>query len=257
MRKILIFVLAMVMLLSCVACSNTSDKDPGAGTNPPSDIPIELRPPVNNFGTNPETDKKPFDKDDPRKKYLEDKYGVTSYLVAEIPDAPPFPYSIIALEGYESAFRLYAKADLVDAGVAEETITTDYVDDAYFTIAYAQIYEYFAQAVKASGAPVDRIIIQYCGMPTSIYDPNKSFEDCLASTDNKLYKFFNLYFYGEFVDGDDSVDKLIAELEKIGFKSTIRFYKVLQDISSLTNDDLMDYKIYGDYVRSWKLASIN
>ena len=245
MKKILTVVLALLMLLSCVACSK-NNTDPADGPNPPindgtkpgqTDTPIELRPPVHYHGANPETDKKPFDRNDPRKKYLEDKYGVTAYLVAE--KTPAALYSLFALEGYEGIFRLFARADLVASGAQEESITTDYVDDAYFTIAYAEIYAYFAQAIKASGVTADRMIVEYKGSQSFMYDQNKSFVEGLASAPNGA-KRFNLTIYGNFSRGDAAIDKLLAELDKLDFTGQIEFRQVLQDISNVTNTDLQN-----------------
>ena len=261
MKKSLLFVLAVVMLLSCVACSNTNNNDdsafpendnstPLAGSKHPltSETPMEKRPPVSRADGMDASGKKPFDKNDPRKKYLEEKYGVTAYLVSE--KQPGSIFSIFALEGYEGTFQLFAKEDLIAMGTPEESITTDYTDNAYFTVAYTEIYEYFARAIEASGITVDRMIIKQKTGNVNPYDPNKSFAECLVSTDNASYKRFAVYLYGDFDNGDDVCTKLFMEIQKLDFIGTVSFYNVLKDISNLTNDDLMDSMTSKDYVVS-------
>jgi hypothetical protein len=260
MKKVLIFALALVMLLACVACSNTPDNNGStpnkndnssllAGSKHPltSETPMEKRPPVSQVGGMNASEKKPFDKNDPRKKYLEEKYGVTAYLVSE--KQPGSIYSIFALEGYEGTFQLFAKEDLIATGASEESITTDYTDNAYFTVAYVEIYEYFARAIEASGITVDRMIIKQRIGNVNPYDPNKSFTECLASAPNGA-KRFEIRLYGDFDNGDDVCTKLFMEIQKLDFIGTVSFYNVLKDISNLTNDDLMDYKTSKDYVVS-------
>ena len=136
--------------------------------------------------------------------------------------------------------------------MAAESIPEDYIDNAYFTVAYAEIYEYFNQAIEASGVAVDRMIIKerVRYYATSIYDTNKSFAECLASTDNKSYKRFEMHLYGDFGEGDDAYRKLYMEIQKLDCCGTVSFYEILKDISSLTNDDLRDYSTYKDYVVS-------
>ncbi len=260
MKKILIIVLTLLMLLSCIACSNTPDNNGStpdkndnssllAGSKHPltSETPLEQRPPVAQAGGMDASGKKPFDKNDPRKKYLEEKYGVTAYLVSE--KQPGSIYSIFALEGYEGTFQLFAKEDLIATGTPEESITTDYTDNAYFTVAYVEIYEYFAQAIKASGVTVDRMIIKQKTGNVNPYDPNKSFTECLASAPNGA-KRFEIRLYGDFDNGDDVCTKLFMEIQKLDFIGTVSFYNVLKDISNLTNDDLMDSNTSKDYVVS-------
>ena len=133
---------------------------------------MEKRPPVSQVGGINALEKKPFDKNDPRKKYLEEKYGVTAYLVSE--KQPGSIYSIFALEGYEGAFQLFAKEDLIATGAPEELITADYTDNAYFTVAYVEIYEYFALAIEASGITVDRMIIIQRTGNVNPYDRSKN-----------------------------------------------------------------------------------
>jgi hypothetical protein len=208
---------------------------------------MEKRPPVSQVGGMNASEKKPFDKNDPRKKYLEEKYGVTAYLVSE--KQPGSIYSIFALEGYEGTFQLFSKEDLIAIGTPEESITTDYTDNAYFTVAYVEIYEYFARAIEASGITVDRMIIKQKTGNVNPYDPNKSFTECLASAPNGA-KRFEIRLYGDFDNGDDVCTKLFMEIQKLDFIGTVSFYNVLKDISNLTNDDLMDYNTSKDYVVS-------
>ena len=153
MKKILTFALAMVMLLSCVACSsNTSNPADGLNPNPnlekkyplPAELPVEKRPLQ---ADNRVADKKPFADNDPRKKYLEDKYGLTAYLIEE--KTASRITTLFTLEGYEKAFQLYTKEDLISNGASAESLPEDYIDNAYFTVAYAEIYEYFEKAIKA------------------------------------------------------------------------------------------------------------
>jgi len=255
MKKILTIVLAMMMLLSCVACSNTNSNDtmdstellPGSKYPLPSELPMEMRPLQ---ADDKASDKKPFENDDPRKKYLEEKYGLTAYLVEERTESRIT--TLFTLEGYEKTFHLYTKEDLIDSGVSAEDISGDYIDNAYFTVAYSEIYEYFNQAIEASGVAVDRLIIKerVRYYATSIYDLNKSFAECLASTDNKSYKRFEIRLYGDFGSSDDAYGKLFMELQKLDFVGTVSFYNTLQDISGLTNDDLMNYTTSKDYVVS-------
>ena len=168
MKKILTIVFAMIMLLSCVACSNTNSNDtkdstdllPGSKYPLPSELPMEMRPLQ---ADDKASDKKPFENDDPRKKYLEEKYGLTAYLVEERTESRIT--TLFTLEGYEKTFHLYTKEDLIDGG-----------DDAY--------------------------------------------------------------------------GKLFMELQNLDFVGTVSFYNTLQDISGLTNDDLMNYTTSKDYVVS-------
>ena len=236
MKRLLIFVFATVMLLSCAACSNTQDKDTGKNSAPHSNIPIELCPPADNHGSNPEVDKKPFNKNDPRKQYLEGKYGVTAYLVAE--KTTGGIYSLFALEGYEGAFRLFAKTDLVATGAPEDSITTDYVDDAWFAILYADIYAYFAQAVKDAGVDIDRIIVESKCVQSLMYDHNKPFVEELASAP-KGAKRFALTIYGDFIQNPSAIDTLFKAFDELDFTGYIEFRQVLQDISNVSNTDLI------------------
>lgn len=255
MKKILTVILAMMMLLACVACSNTNNTDtmdstdslPGSKYPLPSELPMEKRPLQED---NKALNKKPFEDNDPRKKYLEEKYGLTAYLVEERNESRLT--TLFTLAGYEKTFSLYTKDDLIDQGVPTESISGDYIDNAYFTVAYSEIYEYFNQAIEASGVTVDRMIIKerVRYYATSLYDPNKSFAECLASTDNKSYKRFEIRIYGDFENSDDACVKLFTELQNLDFAGTVSFYDTLQDISALTNDDLMDYMTYKDYVVS-------
>ena len=259
MKKIFIITLALAMLLSCCACSNVNNTNnvqgdipsandssnslPGSKHPLTSETPMEQRPPISNAGGMDASEKKPFDRNDPRKKYLEEKYGVTAYLVSE--KQPGSIYSIFALEGYEGTFQLFAKEDLIATGAPEELITADYTDNAYFTVAYVEIYEYFAQAVKASGVTVDRMIIKPRTGNVNTYDPNKSFAECLANASKKR---FEIRLYGEFGTDGEACTKLFMELQKLDFTGTVSFYNILKDISDLTNDDLMDYMTSKDYV---------
>ena len=248
MGKIIIFLLAMMMLISCCACSNANDSSnslPGSKHPLTSETPMEQRPLISKVGGMDTSEKKPFDKNDPRKKYLEEKYGVVAYLVSEKQQGSI--YSIFALEGYEGTFQLFAKEDLIAIGTPEESITADYTDNAYFTVAYVEIYEYFAQAVKASGVTVDRMIIKPRTRNVNTYDPDKSFVECLA---NASYKQFDICLYGEFGTDGKACTKLLTELQKLDFTGTASFYNILKDISNLTNDDLMDYKTSKDYVET-------
>lgn len=261
MKKILIFALAMVILLSCVACSGENATDPTSDPNSTvnngakpeyDDTPIELRPPANNHGKDIEADKKPFDQNDPRKQYLENKYGVNAYLVAE--KTPASLYSLFALEGYEGAFRLFAKTDLIANGAPEDYFTTDYVDDAWFAILYAEIYAYFAQAAKDVGVDVDRIIVESQCVQSLMYDHNKPFAESLASAHNGA-KRFNLIVYGDFSLGDDAIDKLIAAFDKLDFTGRVEFRTALQDISNVTNDNLCSdtASVYSKYCYSQQI----
>lgn len=260
MKKILLITLALLMLLGCVACSNTPDNNGStpnkndnsgllAGSKHPltSETPMEKRPPVAQSGGMDASEKKPFDKNDPRKKYLEEKYGVTAYLVSE--KQPGSIYSIFALEGYEGTFQLFAKEDLIAIGTPEELITADYTDNAYFTVAYVEIYEYFARAIEASGITVDRMIIKQRTGNVNPYDPNKSFTECLASAPNGA-KRFEICLYGEFGTDGEACTKLFMALQELDFTGRVSFYNVLKDISNLTNDDLMDSNTAKDYVVS-------
>ena len=260
MKKIIALLLATMMMVSMVACSNTPDNNGStpdkndnssllAGSKHPltPETPMEQRPPVAQAGGMDASGNKPFDKNDPRKKYLEEKYGVTAYLVSE--KQPGSIYSIFALEGYEGTFQLFAKEDLIAIGTPEENVTTDYTDNAYFTVAYVEIYEYFARAIEASGITVDRMIIKQRTGNVNPYDPNKSFTECLASARNGA-KRFEIRLYGDFDNGDDVCTKLFMEIQKLDFIGTVSFYNVLKDISNLTNDDLMDYNTSKDYVVS-------
>lgn len=255
MKRIFIIVLAMMMLLSCVACSNTNTADPMGGSKPTvnndakpgqPDLPIELRPPADNHGSNPEADKKPFDKNDPRKQYLEDRYGVTSYLVAE--KTPAALYSLFALEGYEGAFRLFAKTDLVASGTPEEYITTDYVDDAWFVILYADIYAYFAQVAKDAGVTVDRIIVESKCAQWFMYDHTKPFVEGLASAPNGAKRFY-LTVYGDWTQDPYALGKVLTALDELDFAGQITFRQVLQDISNVSNTDLVNDKssVYSEF----------
>lgn len=254
MKRIFIIVLVMMMLLSCVACSDTNNNDAETGNSTPlagskhpltSETPMEQRPPVSQVGGMNASEKKPFDKNDPRKKYLEEKYGVTAYLVSE--KQPGSIYSIFALEGYEGTFQLFAKEDLIATGASEESITTDYTDNAYSTVAYVEIYEYFAQAIEASGVTVDRMIIKHKTGNINPYDPNKSFTECLASAPMRA-KRFEIHLYGEFGIDGEACTKLFMALQELDFTGWVSFYNISKDISGLTNDDLMDYMTSKDYV---------
>lgn len=258
MKKVLIFALALVMLFSCVACSDNNDADPEdtsaplPGSKYPllSELPMEMRPPVKDEAGRDPSNRKPFNSNDPRKKYLEDKYGVTAYLIEERTAARLT--TLFTLDGYEKIFALYAKDDLIKEGVPAESIPNDYIDNAYFTVAYSEIYEYFAKAVEASGVKIERMIIKDRVMyyATSVYDPNKSFAECLASTDRTNAKRFEIRLYADFGEGDEAYKKLFREIQKLDFTGTLNFYDIIKDISNLTNDDLMDYSTYKDYVVS-------
>ena len=263
MKKILIFALAFLMLLSCIACSDTNNTDPADTTAPlpgskyplTSELPMEKRPPVLQSGGLNVSEKKPFDKNDPRKKYLEEKYGVTAYLVTEPTEAAPF--TTFELEGYLGRFHMFSKEALIAMGSSEESITADYTDNAYYTVAYSEIYEYFAQAAKACGVTVDRMIIQARIGNLHPYHTNKSFAECLSSIANKKMKQFDIRFYGDFDNGDDSIEKLLSELDKLDFMGRAVFYNVLKDIGTLTNEDLMDYMASKDYVQQSKVQQVN
>ena len=250
MKRILIIVLAMMMLISCVACSNNNNTtDPtNNNTNPtnqgqtdntsptkPSDSSIEVQPPVE---SRPDIsgDKQQFAANDPRKQYLEEKYGVTAYLVAEKTAASL--HTVVALEGYDATFHLYAKEDLVATGASADSITTDYVDNGYFVVAYADVYQYFTQAAKAAGVTVNRIIVEYKGSRTFMYDHNKAFTEMLASAPDNA-KRFNLVIYGDFDDDNNAIGKLLMALEELDFTGQVEFRHVLQDISNVTNTELL------------------
>lgn len=261
MKRILIIVLAMMMLISCVACSNNNNTtDPTDGTKPsvndntnptnpgqtdntsptnpstkPSDLPIEQRPPIDDVGGD-NVNKQQFPDNDPRKQYLEDKYGVTAYLVAEKTAASL--HTVVALEGYDATFHLYAKEDLVATGASADSIATDYVDDGYFVVAYADVYQYFTQAAKAAGVTVNRIIVEYKGSRTFMYDHNKAFTEMLASAPDNA-KRFNLVIYGDFDDDNNAIGKLLMALDELDFAGQVEFRHVLQDISNVTNTELL------------------
>ena len=240
MKRIFIIVLAMMMLLSCVACSDMNNNDAETGNSTPlagskhpltAETPMEQRPLLGDFQS---SSKNHFDRYDPRKKYLEEKYGVTAYLGYEKTQSRM--YTTFYLEGYEGTFKLYDKEDLIAAGTPEELITADYMDDAYFTVAYVEIYEYFAQAIKESGVTVDRLIIDPMG-GKSPYDPNKPFADQLPSVRDSD-KAFSIGIYGDFSQNNDAVDRLLMALEKLDFVGKVVIRQVLQDISNVNNTDL-------------------
>lgn len=256
MKRIFIIVLAMVMLFSCVACSNNNTTDPTDGTKPPvndntnptnpgqndntsptkpSDSSIEVQPPVESY-PDISGDKQQFATNDPRKQYLEEKYGKTAYLVVE--KTASSLHTVVALEGYDATFHLYAKEDLVATGASADSIATDYVDNGYFVVAYADVHQYFTQAAKAAGVTVNRIIVQYKGGIMFMYDHNKAFAEMLASAPNNA-KRFHLVIYGDFNDDNNAIGKLLMALDKLDFTGQVEFRHVLQDISNVTNTELL------------------
>ena len=255
MKKILTFILSVLMLFSCVSCSGGNELS-GAKRPLPSTLPMEKRPATVGSEQFADAERKAFSNSDPRKKYLEDKYGVTAYLVAENTGAL---CDYFALKGYDGVFQLYAKEDLLAEGVSEEYLVADYIDNAYFTVAYAEIYEYFEEAVEKSGVKIDRMIIG-CNrvryFATGLYDLDKSFEECLESMDNAAFKRFEIIVYGDFKNADNAAGKLLVEFDKLDFIGSVVFYNVVQDIDKLTNDDLSDYSIYKDYIEFYDRRDI-
>lgn len=261
MKKIFILMLATVMLFSCVACSNNTT-DPSDDTKPPvndntnpgqtdntspttpSDLPIELQPPVE---SRPDVlTKQDFPANDSRKLYLEEKYGVTAYLMAE--KTAGGIYTLVSLEGHPGVFHLFAKEDLVATGTPEDYITTDYVDDAWFAILYADIYAYFAQAAKDAGVAVDRIIVESKCAQWFMYDHTKPFVEGLASAPNGAKRFY-LTVYGDWTQDPYALGKVLTALDELDFAGQITFRQVLQDISNVSNTDLVNDKssVYSEF----------
>ena len=272
MMRILIIVLAMMMLISCVACSNNNQTDntdptsgsklppinnttPGQNENPsgnngnndnntdnnntgttpvlPTDLPVELRAPTidRNYWL---YTKKPFDANDPRKAYIENKYGVTAYLL-EREGNPEFNnYSThFALEGYEDCFTLYTKDQLSNAGDAAANITTDYVDTAWFAVMYPEIQTYFAKIVQDAGITAERVIVEY-RFKWQMYDINQPFADALKAAPQSQTAF-NVHIY---VNPENDVTaeartNVIFALDELNLRGRITCYQVLQDISEL------------------------
>ena len=264
MKKVLIFALALVMLLACVACSNNNQTDntdptsgsklppinnttPGQNENPsgnngnndnnntdnnntgttpvlPTDLPVELRAPTidKNYWL---YTKKPFDANDPRKAYIENKYGVTAYLL-EREGNPEFNnYSThFALEGYEDCF----------------TLTNDYVDTAWFAVMYPDIQAYFAKVIQDSGITVDRVIVESKCTTWDVYDHTKPFADAFATAPATAKKF-NLTIYGSSENDADSdaVSNLLFALEELNMGGNVYYRVVSQDISEVTNTQLL------------------
>lgn len=271
MKKVLIIVLAMMMLFSCVACSTNNTTDPTDGTKPsvndntnptnpgqndntsptnptspstPSNVPMEEQPPVAGYDIVNE-DSVPFDTNDARKLYLESKYGVTASFV---PNVSNEYVSYFTLEGYSGVFSLWSKEQLAELGADEKCLQHDFVDNAYFTIEYAQVYQYFANAISKKAVTIDRLIVEYNGKWPYIYDASKSFAECLSSTDDAKLKKFNIYVYGTFSEENNASD-IIDALDALDVNGSIRLYQVIEDISSLSNADLMSTNKSYDYVR--------
>lgn len=249
MKKFFLLALTMAMLLTCVACSAPAEESSNLTPKRPltADLPLDMRPLTQNHGDIADIEPTPFPKNDPRKQYLENKYGVTAYLVAENPSGAHYTY--FTLEGYEGIFQLYTREDLLALNVPEENIPAEYVDTAYFTVAYGDMVSYFAKSSTASGVKVERIIVQYRGSwYTSFkFDLEKDFAACLAETENAAQRRFQIYIYGDFSDPNNP-GPMTQELEKLNFSGTVTFYHILQDISALSNDDLISYK-YRDYLQ--------
>lgn len=271
MKRILIIVLAMMMLLSCVACSNNNTTDPTDGTKPsvndttnptnpgqtdntsptkptspstPPDVPKEEQPPVAGDDFVNE-DSVPFDTNDARKLYLENKYGVTASFVPNISNEY---VSYFTLEGYSGVFTLWSKEQLAELGADEKCLQHDFVDNAYFTIEYAQVYQYFANAISETGVKIDRLIVEYNGRWPYIYDASKSFAECLSSTDDAKLKKFNIYVYGTFSEENNAIN-IVDALDALDCNGSLRLYQVVEDISSLSNADLMSTVKSYDYVK--------
>ena len=273
MKRILIIVLAMMMLLSCVACSNNNNTtDPTDGTKPSVNDPTNptkpgqtdntspTKPIYSSFDIKPPVDVNPnvpytnnaFAANDPRKLYLEEKYGVKAYLVEEKTDGRL--YALVSLEGYDGTIRLFAKTDLVNNGAPADRIATDYVDDGYFIVSYAEMYAYFAKAVQDAGVTVDRLIVEYKGPDYFMFDPTQDFATSLASAPNAA-KRFNITVYDDFVNNTMSVGKILDALKALDFTGSVQFQQVLQDISNVSNTDLKN-DFAGNYSEFFERQSI-
>lgn len=290
MKKVLIFALALVMLLACVACSNNNQTDntdttsgselppinntmPGQNENPsgnngndgndtgykpqmPADLPVELRAPITDRSYWSCT-KKPFEANDPRKVYLENKYGVTAYLL-EHPGNPEFNATgtHFALEGFEDAFKLYSPEQLIAIGVPEEYQADDYVDNAWFAVMYPEIQAYFAKIVQDSGMTVDRVIVECKVLGWKMYDIHQPFADSLK-TASKDKTTFNLYIYGG-PENDvwaDATQNLLWELEDLNLQGRVTYYKVLEDISDVPTYEVFQNSKYGKRLWDSKLTN--
>lgn len=268
MKKFLTFILAIVMLISCVACNNTNTTDSTDGTQPtvnetnntenitdnigngtgykaqlPADLPVELRAPTEDASYKYLT-QKPFEENSPIKAYLENKYGVTAYML-EYPNNPDFNknYVHFTLEGFEDSFVIYPKEYMVSPGVSAVSITTDYVDTAWFAVMYPDIQAYFAKIIRDAGVSVERVVVEEKCAWWFMYDPTQPFGDALKAAPLGGTKF-NLSIYGSVENevGSYAVNNMIAALEKLNLKCNVKYYVVLQDITDVSNKDLLkDY----------------
>lgn len=268
MKKFLTFILAIVMLISCVACNNTksaeetqptvndtnstenANNNSNVGGNSsgykaqlPADLPLELRAPTEDASYKYLT-QKPFEENSPIKAYLENKYGVTAYML-ENPNYPDFNKNFVhfTLEGFEASFTIYSKEYVVSTGVSADSITTDYVDTAWFTVMYPDIQAYFAKIIQDAGVSVERVVVeQKCAWWFS-YDTAQPFGDALKAAPVGGTKF-NLSIYGSVENevGSYAVNNMIAALEELNLKCNVKYYVVLQDITDVSNKDLLsDY----------------
>ena len=274
MKKILTFILAIVMLISCVACNNTksaeetqptvndtnstenANNNSNVGGNSsgykaqlPADLPVELRAPTED-SFYPHYTQKPLEKNSPIKAYLENKYGVTAYML-ENSNYPDFnkKSTHFTLEGFDDSFIVYSKEYMVSTGTPAELITTDYVDTAWFSVMYPDIQAYFAKVIKDAGVSVERVVVEEKCAWWFSYDPTQPFGDALKAAPSGGTKF-NLSIYGSVENevGSYAVNNLIAALEELNLKGNVKYYVVLQDITDVSNKALLN-----DYANAYSV----
>ena len=262
MKKFLTFILAIVMLISCVACNNTKSAEEtqptvndtnstenainnsnvggnssGYKAQLPADLPLELRAPTSDSSYKYLT-KKPFEENSPIKAYLENKYGVTAYML-ENPNYPDFNKNFVhfTLEGFEASFTIYSKEYVVSTGVSADSITTDYVDTAWFTVMYPDIQAYFAKIIQDAGVSVERVVVEEKCAWWFSYDTAQPFGDALKAAPEGGTKF-NLTLYGSDDDYQYAFDVLIGALDRLNLRGRMNYRCVTQDISNVSNSEL-------------------
>lgn len=226
MQKFMILCIAMLMVISLVACNDDTPGDTSKEPNTEASAkPEESNPPIKVYPDTPE-------------KYMLEKYGEGWVLQNQVEDA-----MIFVKDNMEVV--VYKKKDLVDKyKLSADWFEGHFGDNGYFNVAQEEIIEYFTPDIKTAAANVNVLFVDggYIAYPYTL-STDTTWEENWKNNKDKISPCIKMYTQEKLTEEQlDAIELALIKHETRLFFTVYWLPEEVMNDADLISSILMDEK---------------